>query len=750
MKRCSVLSGIFFGAALLLWQGCATTKYVPQGSYLLHKNKIEVEARDGAGPLPAGRSLLSFVRQKPNTSVFFGQKLFLNIYSLSGAGDNGFNRMLRKVGEAPVLYDSELTARSKTNIDTYLISQGFYSNQVTDTVAYVGKKASVTYRVRPGVTYTVDSVTVHIEDPVIDSIYRAHANKALIGKGSVLSTAVLEEEVARVNLLLRNNGYYDFNKNYVTFSADTLESDGTARLDVWIDTRMNTVYRLRTLRLYPNYDPIMAEMDSQYERQFDTTVADGLQILYQKRPLLRPRFLSKINRLQSGQVYAEQQVKSTYNRFSSINLYNGITMLFDKVPEDSSLLDCTLRLNPGKTQGYQLNLEASSNSNGLIGVSPALEYSHKNIFHGGEWLTVGFMGNFQFKFNDPIRSTELGASLGLSLPQMLFPVSSAIFTSYLPRTEISASYNYQSRPEYTRNIASTSFGYTWRMAERFNYTVTPMRLKLVKMNNLSDDFVASLTDPFLIDTYRDHLDLGLSALLYYTTDASAPHKRNYFYLRTGMELSGNVLSAFNSLMKTDTTGSHTIAGIAYSQYVKCDVNTAYTWVFDTHHQFAARLYAGIGIPYGNANAMPLEQMFYSGGANSLRGWQARTVGPGSAPVDSTFRIPNQSGNLKIEANLEYRFPLFWKMEGAVFADAGNIWTLQSSHSDPRGVFRCNDFYKSIAVDAGLGLRMNLDFVIVRLDLGMIMRDPVARRWVPLNEWLSKDKFSVQFGVGYPF
>lgn len=749
---------------LFLLCGCATTKYVPQGSFLLHKNQIEVSP---AHAIEAKR-LNTYLRQKPNTKFIFGTRMFLGLYSLSDTSDTGWNRFLRRVGEPPVIYDSVLAQNSADNIDRALTSLGYFHNRVTTSVSQKRRKATVTYLVQPGNTYTIDSITSFFSDSLLQKIYFTHPEQSWLKRGHVLSADTLEMEQTRINDLMRNNGYYAFNKNFISFVADTLAHSGGAHLELHVndysrnqtpDDRVpHKLYALRSIKVYPGFDPIAAAMDTGYYAHLDSLDYEGLRVYYRQKPVVRPRVISRLNLLETGQLYNEKTVKNSYNRLSSIRLYNGITMLFDQ-PDSNSVsasdtldLDCIIRLNPGNSQGYKLNLEASSNSNGLIGISPALSYYHKNIFRGGEWLTVGLMGNFQFKLKDPIRSTEMGVSMTLSLPRMLFPIRDTYFKNNVPRTDVSANYNYQSRPEYTRNMASTSFGYTWNMHDRFYYTVQPVRLKLVKLSNMSPSFLASLNDPFILDTYRDHLDLGLSAMLYYTTDASTTHTRNYFYVRTGLESSGNALSAFNKVMKSDSTGARTISGIAYSQYIKIDVNTAYTWVFGTSHQLAARFYGGLGLPYGNANSMPLEQTFYSGGANSLRGWQARTVGPGSSPVDSTFSIPNQNGDIKLEANVEYRFPLFWKMEGALFADAGNVWTRNSKgkHPNDPGVFKWNDFYNSIAVDAGLGLRMNMGFLIVRLDFGMVMRDPVARRWLPTNEWLKKDTYSFQFGVGYPF
>jgi len=745
---CNMRKGVFL--MILFLSGCAGTRYVPQGEYLLRKNTLEVVPEKIVSP----SSLQSYIRQKPNTSIIFGWKAFLNIYSLSPDKDNGWSRFLRRMGEPPVVFDPSLITYSKLNLDNYLTSLGFYFNTITDTVTYRNRKASVHYTIMPGKTYTIDTIRLGKADTNLAALYLQHQDRAVIGPGHILSSQTLEREAARINSVMRNNGYYSFNRSLVSFLADTLRQNGTATLEVQLPGNgEHKPYKIRKINVYPGFDPIQAVMDTAYYKSVESRDYEGMTFHYNGKTTIRPRIISNMSFIRPGELYDESKVKTTYDRLSSIRLMNSVTLLFDEVSssrqQDTAEVDCTIRMIPGNSQGYKVNLEASSNSNGLIGISPALSYYHKNIFRGGEWLTLALMGNFQFKLKNPIRATELGASLSLTFPKMLFPVSNRIFSGRIPRTEVTASYSYQSRPEYTRNIASGTFGYTWSMGDKFHYTVNPVKMKLVKLYNMSPGFLESLNDPFLIDTYRDHLDLGLSSIFYYTSDNSPVHNTTWHYVRVGLEAAGNLLSAFNSLMKADSTGSHMIAGIAYSQYIKIDINAGYTLIRN-RHQLAGRFYAGVGVPYGNAASLPLEQMFYAGGANSLRAWQARTIGPGSMPLDSTFSIPNQAGDIRLELNLEYRFPLFWKLEGALFADAGNIWTLPRGNAAPAGVFRFSDFYRSIAMDAGLGIRVNLDFVILRLDLGMIMRDPVKQAWVPPSRWLKRENYSFQFGVGYPF
>ncbi|MDD4031533.1 MAG: hypothetical protein PHE07_08910, partial [Bacteroidales bacterium] len=456
----------------LFLTGCAGTRYVPQGEYLLRKNTIEVVPDKDVSP----SELEPYLRQKPNTSIVFGWKAFLNIYSLSPDKDNGWSRFLRRMGEPPVIFDPGLITYSRQNMDNYLTWLGYYSNTITDSVTYRNRKASAHYTVIPGKTYSIDTIRLGKADTNLADLYATHIGRSLVKPGDILSSLTLEKEADRINTVLRNNGYYSFNRSHISFLADTLKKDGTAKLEVQLPGQgLHKPYTIRKINVYTGYDPIQAVMDSTYYESMDTLDYEGVRFFFSGKSILRPRLIRNMSFMRPGELYNESKVKTTYDRLSNIRLLNSVTLQFDEVPaslqQDTAQVDCTIRLSPGNSQGYKLNLEASNNSNGLIGISPALSYFHKNIFRGGEWLTLGLMGNFQFKMKDPIRATELGASLSLTFPKMLFPVSQKIFTNRIPRTDITASYSYQSRPEYTRNIASGTFGYTWSMGEKFHYTV---------------------------------------------------------------------------------------------------------------------------------------------------------------------------------------------------------------------------------------------------------------------------------------
>jgi outer membrane protein assembly factor BamA len=298
------------------------------------------------------------------------------------------------------------------------------------------------------------------------------------------------------------------------------------------------------------------------------------------------------------------------------------------------------------------------------------------------------------------------------------------------------------------------FGYSWNSrSNNFFYQVSPIQLSIVNLPKMSKEFYESLKNPFVQDSYKNHFDFGANSIISYQSDPSLDSKKSNFKANLQLNISGNLLSAFNSLMKEDTLGKKMIWGTPYSQYVRGELSLVYTWIFGKNKKqaVAVRGLGGIGYAYGNSSAIPFERLFWAGGSNSLRGWSARTVGPGSSPIDTTFSIPNQTGDFRLEANVEYRFPLFWLLRGAVFFDAGNVWNLKSMKktSLDTGV-EPNNILSTVAFNTGVGLRVDIQFVVIRFDLGIKLYEPSTLKWRGPNEWFAKDGFAFQFGIGYPF
>lgn len=728
MKRFAHI--IYILVAILALVSCSATRVLRDGEYQLNKNKIKVDK-----PKEFNASQLNPYLKQQSASSIFGWNPFVNLYNWSNGKGKGWDRFVQKVGVPPVIYDPDLVDLSIDNLKNRLNYLGYYGSKVTSEIKVKKKKVEVTYNVTLGKKYPIKEINYVLpqKGPFAQAFLKDTLNM-MVRPGDFLSEASLDAETVRSSAVMRNEGYYSFNKNYYFFEADTLSVPDSAILQLKINefTRNETAREAKPIRKF---------------------YIDNVSISYPKSLKFRDKILRDLTTIYPGQVYSADEVNKTYSRLSALKVFSSVNIGMTQV--DTNLVDCSISMAQSKLQGFKVNLESSINSTGLFGISPQLSYYHKNIFRGGEWLNLSFMGNFQFKFNNSIRSNEFGVSAGLSFPRF-FPLPYKLFTGAIPRTDIKFSYNYQSRPEYTRNILSTQYGYNGNIDDKFFYQAYPLQLNVVQLSNLDQNFYNSLVnDPFLRNAYQNHFDLGSGATLYFTTNPESIPKTTYFYTRLQFDIAGNMLSAFKPLMHKDANGAGMIWKTPFSQFVRAELTLSRTWIFgrNSGQSIATRLLAGAGHAYGNSTSLPFEKHFYAGGANSLRGWQARTVGPGLSPMDKSFVIPNQTGDMRLEANIEYRFDLFWKLAGAVFVDAGNVWTLKDDNTEDGklAMFRWDTFGDSIAANWGAGVRLNFGFLLLRLDIGMKVHDPAREaKWVNPAQWLETENYALHFGVGYPF
>lgn len=732
-------SNFFLMAALsaiaALSFSCSTTRVLEDGQYRLAANKVEVKGDSKFNP----KEIESYIKQKPNSYIIFGWNPFLNLYNWSGKNpDKAVNRFIRKMGTAPVIYQPSQVESSTENIKRHLEYLGYYGSDVRSDIEVKGKKVKVTYSVTLGKRFRIGEITYSVPDGEFKDDFLADTSEITVRSGDYLSEDALEKETELRASAMRRKGYFGFTKNYFSFEADTLNSPDTAGL-------------LMTVKEYTrNQTP-------EYARPHRKYYMGKVTLSYDKDLKFNDKVLRNMCTLHPGDLYDENEVNTTYSRLSALKMFSGVNVSMN--PQDSGIVDCDITLTRSRMQGFKVNLEGSTNSTGLIGISPQISYYHKNIFHGGQWLNLGFLGNFQFKYDDrSVKSNEFGVSAGLSFPEFLGLPNSIFKGPFVPRTEINASYNYQNRPEYTRNMISTSYGYSGSLRNgKFFYQFYPIQAKIVRLTNLDPNFYTTLSgNPFMRDAYQNHFDVGSGLVAYYTTSTALVPKETYEYARLQLDASGNVLSLFNKAMKSDEYGSRLIWNTPYSQYIRTELTLGKTFVFGRNgsQALAMRLLGGVGYAYGNSSTIPFEKQFYSGGANSMRGWQARSLGPGNSKADTTFVIPSQTGDVKLEANLEYRFPMFWKLCGAVFTDVGNIWTLKETDGDDGSHthFDLKNLAASLAADWGIGLRVDLNFLILRLDMGMKVYDPSldTARWRSPSQWLKKDGYTLHFGVGYPF
>ena len=718
-----------YAAVLALLVSCSTTRSLKDGEYLLRDADIVTD-----NPSFNSSDLATYINQKPNT-YFAGVNPFLLLYNLGGKGETGLGRFIHKLGEAPVVYDAFKVQESVMGMENHLRRNGYYGSQVESKVDVKGRKVYVTYYVALGKRYKISSIEYEIPSyGTFREDFDADLQNVTVKKGQYLSEIALDAEAARGAQHFRTIGYYGFTKNFYAFEADTLSGDGKAKLKMQIRD-----YALGDL-------PESAKEHRKY------TIGD-ITITRPENLRLRQSVLENLNMLRPGQLYDEREINTTYSRFASVSMLSGVNI--NMTPVSGDKVDCDIALKNGRLQGFKTSLEGSVNSTGLFGISPQLSYYHKNVFHGGEILNIGLKGNFQFKPGDSAYSTEVSVSSSVRFPKALGLPNHLFVGPYIPRTDVSASFSYQDRPEYQRTMISTSVAYTGRWGSRLSYQLSPFQANIVRLFNIDKDFYNSLakSNPFILNAYNDHLDIGVGGTVYYTTDNSSVPTGAYHYIRVGGDLSGNVVSLFNNVLPVNASGQRTIWETPYSQYVRGEIQAGkvFRFGFGDREAIALHIMAGAGFAYGNSTSLPIEKQFYSGGAMSMRGWQARTLGPGTSAMLTEFSIPSQIGEMKLEANIEYRFPLFWKLEGALFSDVGNIWDINSETEG--ATFDFKTFPEALGADWGLGVRLNLSLLLIRVDAGFKVHDPVlpqGSRWVTPNKWLKSDNFALHFGVGYPF
>ena len=696
MRKCRhilALAAIALGLA-----GCAGPRQLSEGEYLLRESKVTVTGATELTP----SDFSSYVKQHP--------------------------AFLRKV-----IYDPELVQPSIEDIGRHLEYLGYYGSQVSSDIRVRRGKVSVDYIVSPGKRIRIDSIRFSLPSRAdFTADFLADTANILVRRGDFISEAMMEQEIERGAVHFRKLGYYSLTKNNYSFEADTVSVPGSLILDMKLNEFSRNESAATAVPL----------------RKF---FIDKVSISYPSRTFIRKNLLRDLNLIHPGDLYNEEKVNTTYSRLSSLRMFNSVSIGTSQT--DTNLVSCDIRLQQSTLQGFKTNIEASTNSNGLMGISPQLTVYHKNIFGGGEWLNLGFMGNFQFMLDQSTRSNEFGVSVGLTFPKFLgIPYNDRDVN--LPNTELNASFNYQDRPEYTRSIISTSLGYTGTITgKRISYQFYPLQFNMVRLYNITEEFETTMNkNPIMRYSYQDHFDSGSGGVIYYSSVAdNSSNSKPFHYVRLSVDVAGNFISLFKSLMRTDENGTGLIFNVPFSQYVRGELNLGKTWRWGENlsHALATRLVAGAGVAYGNSTVLPFEKQFYCGGANSMRGWQARSLGPGICPMDETFSIPSQTGDVKFEANIEYRFPIVWKLAGALFVDAGNVW---NSHE---GFGKLSE---SIAVDWGLGARIDLNFIVLRVDMGFKLHDPAALSkygayaptWLSPSRWLSRDGFALHFGVGYPF
>lgn len=759
---------------VLIVASCSTTKYVPDGSYLLDEVQIHT---DNKQVKPS--SLSMYVRQKPNAKWFNLIKTQLYVYNWSGPDSTKWiNRLFRKMGDEPVIYNSEENIRSEEEIRKAVQNMGYMSATVTSEREVHKKKMKLIYRVSTGKAYKVKTLSYDIPDKKIEEYVRKDSAHTLLSVGMMMDVNRLDEERQRITNMLLRNGYYKFNKEYISYSADTVKN--TFQVDLTLHIALfkqhgevsdslapHRQYYINKVSFITDYNVLESSALSSIEIN-DSLHYNGFPIYYKDKLYLRPKVLTNNLRIVPGSLYDEQDVQHTYSSFGRLQALKYTNIRFFEVQQgDTAKLNTYVMLTKSKHNSVSFELEGT-NSAGDLGAAASVSYQNRNLFKGSETFMIKLRGAYEavsglqsgYSYND---YTELGAEATINFPRFMFPFLSNDFKRKIrATTEFGLQYNYQIRPEFTRIVASGNWSYKWGLQrQRAQHRIDLVDINYLYMPSISEEFKNKYLDNqenyILKYNYEDRLILRTGYSFTYNSAGLALANNsvigNSYSIRFNFESAGNLLYAISKLggMKKNENGEYVLLNIPYAQYVKGDFDYAKNIVIDSRNSIAFHVGGGIAIPYGNAKVVPFEKRYFSGGANSVRGWSVRDLGPGSFPGDGNFL--NQSGDVKLDASIEYRTRLFWKFRGAVFIDAGNIWTLRDYEDQPGGKFEFNKFYKQIAVAYGLGLRLDLDFFVLRFDGGMKAINPVYEsgrgRYPVIHPDFGRD-FAFHFAVGYPF
>ncbi len=753
---------------------CNPTRYVSQGEYLLDSYAIESDNKTIKND-----QLKSYVRQKPNKRII-GVRFHLWLFNRSKPEkENKWNNWLRKYGEEPVIFQESMTEKSREQLKLFFESKGYYYAQVTDTVLLKQKRADVRYKIHSGWPYRISRVDYDIADTAISRLVLSDTARSLVSKNVLLDVGILEQERKRIETYLRDRGYFNFSEDYISYKADTSHQNRTVSLELNIrpytersaDNQMvekpfpiytiravtvNASLSMRNLMNVPDAPKTMA----------DTIMRDNMRFIIPKQFPVKSSTISQQMYIFPDSLYRVSNANRTYQHLLGLRNFQQVNIEFTEVPGQATAthreLDGRINILPLPRQSHQEDIEGT-NSGGNIGGAVSVTYQNKSLFGHAEIFDLRLRGMIEavsktdetFKFKNTF---EYEAEASLNIPKFLLPFRSQRFIQrYNPKTSFSILYNHQRRPDYTRSVFSTSFGYNWKGSDVITHIVKPLDVNFVNLLNVSDQFQEQLDKyPYLKNSYQTHM--VVSSNYTFIRDMQSRNPDNFFYFRTNVETAGLLLDAIFKM--TDNSGKpYKISGNAFSQFVKADFNLIHYYTISGNNRLVSRIFMGIGWPYGNSvtdgedgsvATMPFEKKYYSGGANSVRGWQLRSLGPGSyydPEMSSTY--PNNTGDMKLEANLEYRFKLIGIVEGALFMDAGNVWDTHKDATRPGANFSFNRFYKEIALSGGVGIRFDFKFFILRTDLGMKLYNPVGAQWLQFDK-INRNTFSGSISIGYPF
>lgn len=781
MRKNLVCLTLYIICTGLYFTSCSSTRHLNEGEYLLVKNEVTANRAE----IPTQSEIIYLVKPVAchQTFGFFPWKagIYQSALPKEGKKDSKFRQWVRKnLGEEPVLLDSSSIEYSRKQIQQYLYNNGYFVSDVKSDIYLRKRKASVRYSITADAPYLLNEIKYIVDDTAIRRLIETERENSLLKKGMVYQTDRLSEERNRIAAYLTDNGYYLFKPANIRYRVDSNLNSHRFNLtfivqpDVLTDSANNRQilpfrrYYIRNVQI--TYDLMDSKdyLTTSYTEKSRNGQLYTYAIRHTEDLYYKPKALTYPLDFHSGDLYSTTSAKNSYNRYNDMQDFRLIRVSYLETEEsrrnpqgDTGWLDCHIQLS--QWENYKLNMELLGKDIGEdYGIGVNLNFKRRNAFHGGEiqydnlLFSTEFQRNRQDENEDaPLwnyRNFELGGEIGIHFPKMLFPYSNTIIPKrYRAQTRIALGAYFQQRDHYSRFITNTGLEYEWKPSTSVSHTLKLLDVNFVKIYKDST-FERNLAtyNQRIREKYTDHVLFGTNYKLIYNSMKSAK-RQNYYLLRLNMNAYGNLLYGIFSLVDApkNNQNQYTIAGIPFTSFISGEIDFTYNFMIGKRSSFVLHSDLGIGSPTLNASTLPFERSFYLGGSNSMRAWNLRSLGPGS--YHGKLSNFESSGDLKLECNIELRTPLYKNFFTACFIDAGNIWNLQQHPEIPNGEFNWNRFYKEIAMDAGIGLRWDISFLVLRVDVATAIYKPYKTegyRWIDRTVSLSDLRFC--FGLGYPF
>ena len=766
--------------------GCGITKHLQPNEWLIKKNEIEIQS-----PLKLAtkniskKELLDIAKPAENKSMFgflkpLGIRYKFKLMVFNKYSNGKLNRfkdfMQNKVGEPPSIYDSMAVRKSVLNMQEYLFNKGYYDGTVDAKVKKKNQKASVKYIIQPKYLYVINGVVEISDNTIIQQLLKENIASSFFKKNDAYSSLNVKQERERIELLLRNNGYYNFSQQYIFVELDTAiantkknialgifsESKRPVNLKLIIKNPDNDVHEKFTIDkifIFPNHH---TDSSNNYTSS-DTFQLRNYNFVAKKMNIKTGALLDNIF-IQPNTLYSLKNQQQTNTRLSALGFFKTVNIQYLQTAKNK--LDCYIFLVQNQKYEYGYELVASTNTD-FFGFGLNAHGSSKNIFRTADLLTINLKSSLESPYENPnhkFRTLDLGAQSILQFPRFIVPFRVNKISPYEnPTTKFSAAFNYLERQDYYKqNQTNFSFGYDWNETKRKHHYLNPFVLSFINYNQITDSFQHILSrNPLLQGSFKPQLIPGLNYTFSYSNfDPNVIRKANYFFKST-IDLAGNLSMLIARNIFQNTASTVKLFGNELSQFAKLDIENRVNLNLGRHHNLVLRTATGAGLAYGNSNVLPYIKQFYSGGPNSMRGWRARTLGPGvyaDPNLTNNALYVNETGDIRLEGNVEYRFDLWWYFKGAIFSDVGNIWLMKKDANRPGAEFDFSKFYNQLAVDAGLGLRFDYNYFLLRLDIGFPLVNPVLptdQKWlgnkidIGSSAWRSNN-LKYNLAVGYPF